>query len=59
MTKNKDIIVVGDLFADNGHNSAAGRVYGVGGVAPTLGSANFQIEKWILVKENDNGKTQK
>lgn len=46
-----NIEVIGDLFEENGHNSAAGRIYGVGGVSPTLGASNFQIAKWILVED--------
>lgn len=44
----REIIVVGDLFEENGHGSAAGRVYSGGGIAPALGASHFQQEKWIL-----------
>lgn len=49
-----NIEVIGDLFEDNGQGSAAGRVYGTGGVSPTLGASNFQIAKWILVKDGNS-----
>lgn len=46
-------IVKGDLYEDNGHGSAAGRVYGVGGVSPTIGASHFSQIKYILEEDND------
>lgn len=46
----KGIDVVGDLWADNGHKSMAGRVYNPSGICPTLGASHFQQIKYILVK---------
>jgi len=48
---NKQIKIVGDLWEDNNHRSEAGRVYNPIGLAPMLGSSNFQKIKYILVIE--------
>lgn len=49
-----EIIVIGDLYADNGHKSENGRVYEVGGVMATLGASHFQQIKYILVRYDKN-----
>lgn len=55
-----EIIVVGNIYDETGKNKAAGRVYGGGGIAPTLGASHFCQEKLILedmekiyIKENN------
>lgn len=44
-----EIKIVGDLWADNGHGSAAGRVYDIGGVSPCIGASHFNSIVNILV----------
>ena len=46
--KPEGVDVVGDLWADNGHGSMAGRVYNTEGQCPTLGASHFQQIKFIL-----------
>lgn len=49
MHNNMEIKIVGDLWADNGHGSAAGRVYDIGGVSPCIGASHFNSIVNILV----------
>lgn len=53
------VIVVGDLWEDNGHSSMAGRVYSGGGIAPTIGASHFQQIKYVLVKDKLTWKQNK
>lgn len=49
--KTEEIIVLGDLWEDNGHSSAAGRVYSGCGCCPTIGASHFDSIKHIIVYE--------
>lgn len=47
-----EIIVIGDIYATNGYGSAGGRIYGVGGVSPSLGASHFNQVKYIAEYEH-------
>jgi hypothetical protein len=49
-----EIIVLGNLDDDNNEFYSSSRVYGGGGIAPTLGSCNFAKTKYTLVIERIN-----
>ena len=42
------IIVLGNIYDETNQTQASGRVYGGGGIAPTVGACHFQQEKWII-----------
>jgi len=46
-----EIIVLGNLDDENNEFYSSSRVYGGGGIAPTLGSCNFAKTKYTLVIE--------
>lgn len=48
-----EVIVIGDLYEDNGYGSEAGRVYSGGGIAPALGASHFCQIKYILEEVED------
>lgn len=57
LENNKDaqgggIVVLGDIFEENGYGSAGGRVYSVFHLCPCLGASHFQSAKYI-VEEKD------
>ena len=43
--------VLGDIFDENGYGSAAGRVYGIYALSPSIGASHFNQVKYILVAE--------
>lgn len=49
-----EIIVLGNLDDENNEFYSSSRVYGGGGIAPTLGSCNFAKTKYTLVIERIN-----
>lgn len=46
----QQIIILGDIFEENGYKSAGGRVYNPKGLCSCIGASHFQHEKYILVK---------
>lgn len=50
---NDKIIIVGDLYADNGYGSEGGRIYDPQGLSPTIGASHFQQAKYIIVEVQD------
>ena len=48
------IIVLGNLDDENNEFYSSSRVYGGGGIAPTLGSCNFAKTKYILELQRIN-----
>lgn len=49
-----EIIVLGNLDDENNEFYSSSRVYGGGGIAPTLGSCNFARNKYILELQRIN-----
>lgn len=54
----QEIIVVGNLWADNGYNSASGRVYSGGGISPCIGASHFEQVKYILEHKCENNRNE-
>lgn len=52
------IIVVGNIYDDTNEFCSNGRVYGGGGIAPTIGASNFAREKYVLETINNYGISQ-
>lgn len=48
--KMNQIIVLGNIYDETNTFCSNGRVYGGGGIAPTIGATNFGHERYVLLE---------